>query len=97
MLSNIFLKFSEFSVLEQEEQPFSNSFGATASSVLTNFLSTEEIIEMPMEDLIYYICEKGHNQFSASEDTARLLKQAAQNSYRLDIYLFLRLREWFVN
>ena len=88
MLSNIFLKFSEFAMLEPDEQPFSNSFGATASSVLTDFLSTEEIIEMPMEDLIHYICEKGHHHFPAPADTASLLKQAARNSYRLDKCLY---------
>jgi hypothetical protein len=76
MLSNIFLKFSEFSLLDAEDQPFSNSFGATASSVLTDFLSMEEIIEMPTEDLISYICEKGHNRFPNPEKTASLLQQA---------------------
>ena len=88
MLSNIFLKFSEFSLLDAEDQPFSNSFGATASSVLTDFLSMEEIIEMPTEDLISYICEKGHNRFPNPEKTASLLQQAARNSYRLDKCLY---------
>lgn len=88
MLSNIFLKFSEFSLLDEDKQPFSNGFGATASSVLTDFLSTEEIIDMPMEDLVSYICEKGHNHFSDPEGTANLLKQAARNSYRLDKCLY---------
>lgn len=88
MLSNIFLKFSEFSLLEGDEQPFSNSFGATAASVLTDFLSTEEIVEMPTEDLISYICEKGHNRFPDPENTASLLKQVARNSYRLDKCLY---------
>ena len=88
MLSNIFLKFSEFPLLEKEESPFSNCFGVTASSVLTDFLSTEEIIEMPTEDLIRYICEKGHNRFPEPEKTASLLQQAARNSYRLDKCLY---------
>lgn len=88
MLSNIFLKFSEFSLLDPEEQPFSNTFGATASAVLTDFLSTEEIIEMPTEYLIRYICEKGRNHFPDPEKTASLLQQAARNSYRLDKCLY---------
>ena len=57
MLSNIFLKFSEFTTLYAEEQPFSNEFEATASAVLTEFLSTEEIVDMPpvtpILDIIY--------------------------------------------
>ena len=88
MLSNIFLKFSEFSLLDVDEQPFSNGFGATASSVLTDFLSTEEIADMPVEALIHYICGKGHNRFPNPEKTASLLQQAARNSYRLDKCLY---------
>ena len=88
MLSNVFLKFSEFPLLDKDDKPFSNGFGATASSVLTDFLSTEEIIEMPMDGLVAYICEKGHNRFPDPGKTASLLKQAARNSYRLDKCLY---------
>lgn len=88
MLSNIFLKFSEFSILDQEKQPFSNQYGATASSVLTEFLSTDDIANMPMEELIDYICKKGKNGFANPEHTASLLQQAARNSYRLDKCLY---------
>lgn len=88
MLSNIFLKFSEFSMLEEDQQPFSDNFGAAATSVLTDFLSTEEIINMPIDALISYVCEKGHNRFSNPENTAKLLQQAARNSYRLDKCLY---------
>lgn len=88
MLSNIFLKFSEFNMLDAEEQPFSNEFGATASAVLTEFLSTEEIIDMPIEQLVEFICEKGHNRFPDPQKTAKLLQTAARNSYRLDKCLY---------
>ena len=88
MLSNIFLKFSEFSLLDEEAQPFSNNFGATVTSVLTDFLSTEEIADMPIDTLISYVCEKGHNRFPDPKKTASLLQQAARNSYRLDKCLY---------
>ena len=88
MLSNIFLKFSEFTTLDAEEQPFSNEFGATASAVLTEFLSTEEIVDMPMEKLVEFICEKGRNRFTDPQKTANLLQAAARNSYRLDKCLY---------
>lgn len=84
MLSNIFLKFSEFTMLDAEEQPFSNEFGATASAVLTEFLSTEEIVDMPMEKLVEFICKKGRNRFTDPQKTANLL----QASYRLDKCLY---------
>ena len=88
MLSNIFLKFSEFTMLDTEEQPFSNEFGATASAVLTEFLSTEEIVDMSMEKLVEFICEKGRNRFPDPQKTAKLLQVAARNSYRLDKCLY---------
>lgn len=88
MLSNIFLKFSEFSLLDEDEQPFSNTFGTTAASILTDFLSTEEVADMPLESLIEHICKKGRNRFSDPEKTASLLQQAARNSYRLDKCLY---------
>lgn len=88
MLSNIFLKFSEFSILDDDKQPFSNNYGATASSVLTDFLSTEDIANMPLEALIEHICKKGKNRFVDPEHTAALLQQAARNSYRLDKCLY---------
>ena len=88
ILSNIFLKFSEFTTLDAEEQPFSNEFGATASAVLTEFLSTEEIVDMPMEKLVEFICEKGRNRFTDPQKTANLLQAATRNSYRLDKCLY---------
>ena len=88
MLSNIFLKFSEFTMLDTEEQPFSNEFGATASAVLTEFLSTEEIVDMSMEKLVEFICEKGRNRFPDPHKTAKLLQVAERNSYRLDKCLY---------
>ena len=68
MLSNIFLKFSEFSLLYGEQQPFSDRFGKVAASVLTDFLSTEEIVDMPLDALIPHICKK------AARDSYRLDK-----------------------
>ena len=84
ILSNIFLKFSEFAVLDKSEQPFSDKFGATAVAVIQDFFSPEEIASTPLEDLISYISEKGKNRFSDPEKVANLLKKAARDSYRLD-------------
>lgn len=87
MLTNIFLKFSELAVLD-DDCPFSSNFGATASAVLTEFLSPEEIVSMPSHDLIRFICDKSKNAFHNPQKVADLLKQAANNSYRLDKCLY---------
>lgn len=52
MLSNVFLKFSEFATLIKKDHPFANKYGATASAVLTDFLSNEQITEASIEELI---------------------------------------------
>lgn len=88
ILNNIFLKFSELAILEKSEQPFSDKFGATAISVISDFYSHNEIAEMPLADLINYLNEKGKNRFSNTENTAKLLQKAARDSYRLDKALY---------
>ena len=84
MLTNIYLKFSELAVIDDDRQPFSNRFGATATAVLTEFLSTEDIVSMPLSELTTFVNQKGHGRFADPQATAKLLQQAAQNSYRLD-------------
>ena len=88
MVSNIFLKFSELSVIPKEEQPFSDNYGATASSVLTEFYSLEDIIDTPSEDLVAFLGEKSKNRINDLARTASLLKKAASDSYRLDKCLY---------
>lgn len=88
MLSNIFLKFSQFPILDKDSQPFSNIYSATAASVLTDFLSTDEIADMPLNKLVDFVCDKGKNRFSDPEKTAELLQKAARDSYRLDKCLY---------
>jgi transposase len=84
MLSNIYLKFSELAVIDDNRQPFSDRYGATASAVLTEFLTTEDIASIPLPDLTAFVNQKGHGRFADPETTAKLLQQAALNSYRLD-------------
>lgn len=84
ILSNIFLKFSELAVLDKREHPFSNTFGASALATLTDFLSTEDIANSSIEELVSFLVDKGKNRFTNPEATAKLLKKAARDSYRLD-------------
>ena len=88
MLSNMFLKFSELAILKDHNSPFSDTFGATASAVLTEFLSTDDIVSMSTDDLVDFVCLKSKNRFVDPLNTAKLLKQAASNSYRLDKCLY---------
>lgn len=88
MVSNIYLKFSELAVLDKEDRPFSNTYGVTASAILTEYLSLDDITYSSVEDLVEFIRRKGKNRFSDPENTAKVLKKAARDSYRLDKILY---------
>lgn len=84
MVSNLYLKFSELQLLEDDAQPFSNIYGATASAVLTEFMSLQEIIDSQEEDLLKFLADKSRNRIADISKTSELLKKAARDSYRLD-------------
>ena len=88
MVSNIYLKFSQLSVLDKEDKPFSNNYGATSMAVLTEFLSLDDITYAPLEELVAFVKEKGKNRFKDPQATAKLLQKAARDSYRLDKVLY---------
>lgn len=88
MLSNVFLKFSEFALLQGNEHPFCDKYGATASSILTQFLSSEDIANASIEELVDFVSTKSRNRISNPQITAEILQQAVRNSYRLDKCLY---------
>lgn len=78
-LMNLFLKFN---TLNQDEV-FSDLFGATSVAVLTEFLSPEEIAARPLDELIDFVMEKGKKRFTNPEATAQSLKNAAFKAHKL--------------
>ena len=87
-LNNIFLKFSQFALLDGADTLLSNKFGSTAEAILTEFKTTEEIVNTPLEDLVTFISDHGRGRFAEPEEIARLLQKAARDSYRLDKSLY---------
>ncbi len=88
MLNNIFLKFSEFALLSNEDHPFSNKYSATSKAILTDFLTNEDLINMDIEKLVDFINVKSKRHIADPEKTAKLLKTAIRNSYKLDKCLY---------
>ena len=84
MVSNLYLKFSELQLLDGDDKPFGNIYGATSSAVLTEFMSPQEIIDMSEEDLLTFLAGKSRNRITDISKTAGLLRKAARDSYRLD-------------
>lgn len=88
MVSNLFLKFSELQLLDNDKKPFSNVYGATSSAILTEFLSPQDILDTSEKDLLLFIADKSKNRIADISKTAQLLKKAAKDSYRLDKCLY---------
>ena len=87
-LINIFLKFSEFALLRDEDHPFSSKYGATAEGILTDYMTNEEIIDTPLEDLVSFIHSKSRGRIAEPEQVASIIQSAARNSYKLDKSLY---------
>lgn len=81
--SNLYLKFSALKV-NPNDNPFSNTFSKTASFMLSDYLTTEEIVNASIEDLVTKIGELSRNRFADVEEVAKLLQKASRDSYRLD-------------
>lgn len=71
-------------MLEKDEHPFSNKYGATAKAILTEFNTNEDIVETPIGDLAAFINSKSRGRIADLQRTAQTLKKLANNSYRLD-------------
>ena len=84
VLNNIFLKFSEFAMLKKEDHPFSNKYGATAEAILEQYVTNDDIIETSIEELVELIESKSRGRITDPEETAKILKAAADGAYRLD-------------
>lgn len=88
MLNNIFLKFSEYALLNKGEHPFSNKYGATAEAILTEYTTNDDVVNSSIEDLVAFINTKSKGRIADPEETAKLVQAAARNSYRLDKVLY---------
>lgn len=96
-LSNLFLKYSGLC----QTDVFSNSFGASALAVVEEFSSLDQIAEMPLEELVAFLVDKGKEHFRDADATAKKLQDAVKSSYRLhtsvDYSLNLVLRSCIEN
>jgi hypothetical protein len=79
-LTLLFLAASEYDRLE----PFADPFGATSLAVLTEFQGLDELAALPLEDLVAFIDTQGRHRFEDPGQPARVLRQVAADSFRLD-------------
>ena len=79
LVSNLFLKFSKLT----QKKLFSDNFGATAETLLTDIYSSDEIATMSIDDLISVIADASRNHFDDENATAKLIQESASNSFKL--------------
>jgi len=84
ILNYIFIKFSDFNNAKHQNKIFSNTFGKTAVQTILEFKTPEEIVNMPLENLVEFIKSKSKNRFEDCTEVANTLKKACNDSYRLD-------------
>ena len=82
VLTNIFLKFSEFG--NKDSKFTSDTFSKTAIAILEEYSSPEDIINASFDDLVAFISKTSNNRFDDINEVASLIKKAARASYRLD-------------
>jgi transposase len=75
----IYLKFSSYVT----DNPFSNTFGKASTSLIEKF-TPDEIAQMPVEDIVSFICEEGNNRLKDPVEIAKKLKTLAGRAYRLN-------------
>lgn len=78
LLTHLFLKFSSYA-----SGPFDKVTSATSLAVIQQFVSVEELIEMPTDKLVAFVAECGRNRFEDPQEVVRALQKAARSSYRL--------------
>ncbi|KYH32812.1 transposase [Moorella mulderi DSM 14980] len=69
-LNLLFLKFSNY----HQDRPFSQTFGRASLAVLQEF-TPDELVEMPLEDLVDFIQSHGNNRLAEPGEMAKTLKQ----------------------
>jgi len=74
--------YKKFSTLDSSKV-FSDTFGATALAAACDFLTVDEIIYTPIDELADFVNTKGKGKFTDPNAVAAALQSAARSSYRI--------------
>lgn len=78
-LGYVWLKLSGY---ELEQEGLTDTFGATSQAILERYLTPDEIVAAPFEELVTLIADESRGKADA-DAVARAVQQAARRSYRL--------------
>jgi transposase len=78
-LGYVYLKLSAYNLAK----PLADTFGATSQVLLSDYLTPDEIVAAPLEDLAAVIARESRGRVADPGEVAEAVKQAARRSYRL--------------
>ena len=78
-LETLFQKFSSL----DSAKVFSDTFGATSLATICEFITVDDIIYTPVEELADFVNQKGKGKFADPGSVAKALQAAARSSYRI--------------
>lgn len=78
-LGYVYLKLSAYNLA----RPLADTFGATSQVLLTDYMTPDEIVAAPLEDLAAVIAQESRGRVAEPGEVAEAVKQAARRSYRL--------------
>jgi transposase len=78
-LTHLFIQHSGFA----QQSPLSHITGSAGLALIEEFMSSEEIVEKPLEDLANFLMEHGKNHFPDPQAIAQKIQRAARESFRL--------------
>ena len=77
-LNQLFMKFSGLT----QEKIFSSNFGATATAIIEEFETLDDLAYMNADELAAFIRDHGKGKFENVDEIVSALQKAALNSYR---------------
>lgn len=82
-LENLTYKCNTLSKKLTQEDNRTSVFGSTIMNLLTEDITLDEFVEMPLEDAVELLQKLGKGRFKNPEQLAKSIKKAVRSSYRL--------------
>ncbi|WP_414152320.1 IS110 family transposase [Limosilactobacillus reuteri] len=80
-IENLYYKLNELVISDELN---TSVFGSTMMSLLTEDMTTDDLLNISLSDLTAYLTEHGRGRFANPEALAKTIQKAVRSSYRLD-------------
>ncbi|PWT46047.1 IS110 family transposase, partial [Limosilactobacillus reuteri] len=82
-IENLYYKLNKL-VISDELNTYTSIFGSTMMQLLTEDLTTDDLLTISINDLTDYLAKHGRGRFADPEALAKTIQKAVRSSYRLD-------------